>query len=131
MRKIIVLAIMLCASVAFGNYAFKTDMTAENGTVFKRENFCQVMPGTEIFKGVTGLTFDNCNLINCKVPADAIVKECNTSQISFCSHQHPEFVNKGLPVCVTECSHMVDKTEIRIDGVLIDTTYTYEDKPAQ
>lgn len=107
------------------NYSITNELpVAENGQTFESDNFEQAMPDTPIFEGVTGLVFKKCNLINCALPSDAVIVSCNTSQVSRCSHLHSGY---GLTECPEECSHMVEKNEINIDGVLIDTVYTYKD----
>lgn len=97
--------------------------TPQNGDVLEGHNFAQVLPGTAIFEGVTGLTFRGCNLVNCVVPVDAVVEKCNTAQVDRCSHLHA-----GLPyTCEVECRHMTSKEEIVVDGVVVDTLYEYQD----
>lgn len=109
------------------NYGFGTGKAmpdVENGHTFTEYNFMQRDPHTSIFAGKTGLTFVVCNLLNCDVPADAMVDDCLTVQKSMCSHIHPDW---GLDACVDNCSHVVDTDEVWIDGVLMETTYYYED----
>ena len=48
--------------------------------VFIQCNFSQFTPDTELFLNRTGLVFIDCNLVNCKLPADAEADGCNTSQ---------------------------------------------------
>ena len=113
------------------NYAFtsRTPLPEpKNGEVFEYANFTQMLPNTEIFKGVTGLTFKDCNLTNCKLPEDAKVESCLRVQVEFCTNLHPEWVAKGLIECETNCSHVINIDKIRIDGILIDTIYDYKDK---
>lgn len=54
------------------NYSFVTPITCANGTHFLAVNFTQESPWTEPFSA-TGLTFEDCNLCNCLLPADATV----------------------------------------------------------
>lgn len=108
------------------NYSFQQPI-AENNQVFENANFSQVLPHTVVCAGITGLVFRNCNLLNCDVPADAVIESCLTVHKSFCSHLHPELIEKGLPECTTECQHMASKEPIEVDGVVIETIYTYED----
>lgn len=107
------------------NYAFKSPPVVEDGHTFRTDNFMQLVPHTALFAGVTGLTFIDCNLTNCDLPADAVVQGGTFLHISFCSHLH-EF--PGMALCDTECTHMTQKNEIFIDGVLVDTQYEYSDE---
>ena len=108
------------------NYAF-TSPTFANGDVIERCNLSQHTPGTAIASGVTGLTFRDCNLVNCSVPGDAVVEHCNTTQVSRCTNLHPNLIAHGLAAEVENCPHVVDTDEIYIDGTLIDTIYHYAD----
>ena len=75
----------------------------------------QLQPHTPIGEGVTGLVFTNSNLMNCLLPEDAVVGDgCNTAQIDFCFHKHPEF---NLPVEDDNCRHVTDS--IDVDGLII------------
>lgn len=112
------------------NYAFTTGKSlpmVENGHEFKECNFCQLEPNTTIFSGVTGLKFIRCNLTNCTIPIDAVKESCIHRQISFCTNLNPDLTDYGLTGCATECVHMVNKDEVWVDGVLVDTIYEYED----
>lgn len=109
------------------NFAFKNPMDEiEDGGVIDGGNFSQLLPGTAILVGKT-LTINGGNWINVQQQPEWTVNGGNWAQINRCSHLHPELVARGLPECVVECNHMMDKTEVVIDGVLIDTIYTYED----
>lgn len=114
-----------------GNYSFKTkDLPKpdEKGVV-EGHNFTQGTPHTKIYEGMKGLTFRNCNLLNCDVPGDAIVKLCNTGHMTFCSHIWKGWLDKGyISECATECDHVIVKDTITIDGIVVDTSYKYEDK---
>lgn len=103
---------------------FRKAVPCENGDTFRQCNLSQLLPHTTIGEGVTGLIFINCNLINCDVPGDADIESCNVSQISFCSHLHPEW---DMPKCPVECSHVVDTDEIVIDGQVVDVIRHRED----
>ncbi len=108
------------------NYSGSRSLPAvENGQVLTDCNFTQYEPDTAIFEGVAGLTFQNCNLTNCTVPADADVIGCNVTQVSRCSHLHPE-----LPItqCAEDCDHVVDTDILEVDGEVVETIYHYEDK---
>jgi len=112
------------------NYAFTKNIalpSVTNNHVFDGCNFSQAEPNTIIFAGVSGLTFRRCNLSNCQLPADAIIEDCLRIQKSFCSHIHPRWVDKGLPECDEDCSHLVETDEIVIDGVAVDTIKHYKD----
>ena len=117
-----------------GNYSFKTkDLPKpdEKG-VIEGHNFTQGNPHTKIYEGVKGLTFRNCNLINCDVPVDSIVDNCLTCHISFCSHTRPDMLAKGaISECAENCDHVVTIDNVTIDGVVVDTNYTYEDKAVE
>ena len=110
------------------NYAFTTNKdlpVIEDGWNFTNFNFMQKYPNTKIFEGKTDLTFKNCNLMNCDVPNGSTIISCLTTQKSLCSNLYPEF--ELSPACEENCSHVVDTDEIKIDGIVIDTTYHYED----
>ena len=112
------------------NYSFglKPIPDVENGHVFTGDNFCQVLPHTKILIGVTGLKFINCNLTNCDVPVDAVFDGCKPYHVSFCSNEHPKFVEYGLSSCVVDCSHVFSIDTITIDGMLLDVVRYYESK---
>jgi hypothetical protein len=111
-----------------GNYAWTTGKELPDGTVFENDNFHQREPHTAIFSGKSGLTFRNCNLINCDIPADSVVEGGVRCHVSHCSNVHPEWTDKGLTVCDVNCSHVTDTDTVTIDGVAVDTIYHYEDK---
>ena len=108
------------------NFAFKQPIFA-NGDVIQRCNLTQAIPGTAIGSGVTGLTFRNCNLVNCTVPGDATVEHCNTAQIERCANLHPNLLDHGVSPEAENCPHVTDIDEIEIGGIVVDTIYTYED----
>lgn len=112
------------------NYSFSINPipAVENGHTFTGDNFCQFLPHTAILAGVTGLTFKNCNLTNCDAPMDAVFIGCAPRHTSFCSHEHPKWINKGLPVCADNCTHLVSTDTIIIDSVIVDTINHYSDK---
>lgn len=90
------------------------------GDVIEFCNLSQMYPHTNITE-IAGLTFRLCNLVNCDVPADAVIESCNTTQISHCGHLHDDYV------CPVECEHLVSSEDIIIDGVVVDTLREYED----
>ena len=95
-----------------------------NGDTFDACNLMQLVPHTTVCAGVTGLTFRNCNLLNCDLPADAIVEGGLRLHKSFCAHLHPDW---PLDACAEVCSHVVDTDELVVGGMLIETVYHYED----
>lgn len=97
----------------------------DNGEIIEKCNLTQFVPHTEILSGKTGLTFRDCNLINCDVPGDSIIERSNNTQISFCYNLHPE--GYGLDPEPENCPHVVDTDELIVDSVIIDTIYTYKD----
>ena len=52
-----------------------------SGDIFDTCNFSQSEPHTPVLQGLTGLTFINCNLTNCDVPADSSLTNCNATQV--------------------------------------------------
>lgn len=110
------------------NYCFKTTGLPEpvDGVV-EDCNFSQAYPYTPIYTGYSGLTFRRCNLCNCTVPSDSIIDDCGLAQMSWCSHVLPEFAAMGhIAECPTVCEHVVNTDTVTIDGVVVDTIYTYE-----
>lgn len=113
-----------------GNYSFKTTGLPEpvNGVV-EGHNFTQGAPHTAIYTGQTGLTFRNCNLLNCDVPAGSVVEFCNRGHVSFCSHLHDSWLaHARISACAESCTHIIHADAIIIDGVAVDTNYYREDK---
>ncbi len=109
------------------NYAFKDLPVAQNGDKFTMYNLTRLQPHTAIFAGVTGLTFDNCNLTNCDLPPDAVIIGGQPRHREFCANLHPRWVAKGLPSEAENCPHVVDTDTITIDGEVVDTVYHYKD----
>ena len=65
------------------NYCYR-DPEASSGDTFLECNLTQASPNTPILVGLTGLTFQDCNLINCLLPPDSnIIGKCNTNQVEF------------------------------------------------
>ena len=95
-----------------------------NDGLYKGHNFSQMYPHTLIGEGFTGLRFENCNLVNCDVSADAVVVSCNTTQISRCGN----IEGNDDYECIANCAHVVSSEEIEVDSVVIDTLYEYVDK---
>lgn len=65
------------------NWAWRTPDNVSDGDEFVMCNFVQWTPDTDIFAGKTGLKFLQCNLINCRLPADASVNLCNTAENEY------------------------------------------------
>jgi hypothetical protein len=95
-----------------------------NDGIYEGHNFSQKYPHTAIGEGFTGLKFENCNLVNCDVPADTVVVSCNTTQISRCGN----IEGNDDYECAAECKHLVSSEDVMIDGVVIDTLREYADK---
>jgi hypothetical protein len=111
------------------NYSFKEPPNAENGATIEGHNLLRGAPHTAIYEGVTGLTFRGCNMINCVVPEDAVIDSCLMVQVSFCSHNHPKWLEKGyISECASDCEHRTMVDTITIDGTVVDTVNHYEDK---
>jgi hypothetical protein len=112
------------------NYCFDglANFTPQAGDVIEGKNFMQLFPHTAIPN--VPVVFRNCNLVNCDIPNGSMEEGCLHIQVDFCSHIHPELVERGLAECGAECRHMASKEEIVIDGIVVDCIYSYEDKGA-
>lgn len=111
------------------NYAFKNNDDLPDipkNKTFTGCNFFQATPHTPIFEGVVGLTFRDCNLINCDLPNDATVISCNHNHYDFCTNLRPSLLQHGVEACAEECKHVVTKKEIVVDGDGVDTIYLYQ-----
>ena len=97
------------------------DFKPIDGDVVDSCNLSQKYPHTEITT-VPGLTFTNCNLVNCKLPPGSTTEKCNIAQISRCGHLNDDYD------CADECEHMTSSEEILVDGVVADTIREYKDK---
>lgn len=112
------------------NYSFGINPIPDvkDGHTFTGDNFLQAVPHTKILEGKKEITFINCNLTNCDIPAGAKMIECTNPQISFCSHLHPKWAEKAvIAECHEDCSHLVSKEKVMIDGVEIETVKVYDD----
>ncbi len=99
-----------------------------SGDVFEKCNFSRSVPHTEIFKNISGLTFNGCNLFNCDLPSGAVRTGGLHFHKDLCSHIHKNRLLLGeIGECEESCSHVVGTDTITIDGVLVDTIYHYED----
>ena len=77
-----------------------------DGDVLDDSNLAQVVP-TLLFDGIKNLTFKNSNLLNVQLDPDAghVVDDCLWIEKDFCSNNHPEMVEWGLPQCDDNCKH--------------------------
>ena len=102
------------------------EVTVSNGDTFERCNLSRWEQET-LFTGITGLTFKNCNLMNCTVPGDATIQDCLHIQKSICTHiLDDKGVVHSMTPCATSCSHLVDTDTVTIDSVLIVTERYYK-----
>lgn len=71
-----------------------TDAQADvkDGDTLEFCNFAQDEADTPICEGISGLTFVHCNLANCALPKDAVVKDCLHANIA-----RPVYVPDGEP----------------------------------
>ena len=99
------------------NFSFQ-DPECSNGDTFVSCNLTQLLPNTEICKDKKNLTFIDCNLVNCKLPQDITATSCNNTQVSKCTHIHPNLIKRGLTPCAEDCQHRIDdqKHWVEIDG---------------
>lgn len=98
-----------------------TDFNPNPGDIIESCNLFQKYPHTKITE-VVGLTFRMCNLVNCDLPADALVEGMKAYHISYCGH-----LNDGY-TCAIDCEHVVSSEQIIVDGVVVDTLYEYADR---
>jgi len=82
-----------------------------NGSIINEGNFMQANPGTEICKDVKDVIVNGGNWTNCKIPESWIINGGNWVQKEFCSHQYPDWIDKGLNVCSEDCSHKSNEKE--------------------
>jgi hypothetical protein len=77
-----------------------------DGDVLDDSNLSQVVP-TLLFDGIKNLTFNNCNLLNVQLDPDAghVVDDCLWIEKDFCSNNHPQMIEWGLPECDDNCKH--------------------------
>lgn len=95
----------------------------KNGDSIEGYNVSQDLPNTIICEGLTGLTFKNCNLLNCKIPDDAKIDDCLHRQKDFCYHEYYDKIKDTstrplLPVEEENCRHVTDIIEL--DGIVIE-----------
>lgn len=96
----------------------------KNDDEFVGCNFTQKFPFTSIGSGKKNLKFTHCNLLNCKIPADATAENCLQINKSFCYHLHP---GMGLPPEVDNCEHVVKTNNVQVDGQVVAHEYIRED----
>ena len=94
----------------FKNFSFQNPK-CEDGDVFEYCNLTQLSPMTVICEGIAKLTFRSCNLLNCKIPDDAVVDDCLTAQVDKCTNLHSELVEQGLKKCSEDCKHKIGVTK--------------------
>ena len=88
------------------------------GMLIERCQCMQEIAGTDICKGISKLTFKECNLTNAVTPGDAKVERSLRIEKSFCSHLNPHM--KSLPECPKDCVHADAYTPaVEIDGQII------------
>ena len=101
------------------------ELGVKDGDTFEGCNLAQSKPHTKILDGIKNLTFRSCNMRNVDPPDGAVLEDTPNSHWDRCSNLHP---NKSeLTKCKINCKHVVKAEKITIDGVLIDTIYTYKD----
>ena len=92
------------ATITSGNWSFKEPPFLD-GDVVEGGNCSQLIPDTEICSAITDLTINGGNFVNCKPQPGWVINGGNWCQKSFCSHEHPELIAKGLPECAEDCVH--------------------------
>ncbi len=98
----------------FKNINYKRALPeCENGDSFISCNISQLVL-RDICAGKTGLTFTDCNLVNCNLPGDSEVVNCNTAKTDYCAWIHPFF---GLETEPEVCRHVIPELveEIQVD----------------
>lgn len=112
------------------NFALGADTSAvQDGDTLIRCNCIQGRKNTAIFDGVTGLTFEQCNLLNAVPPADATIIGGLVIQRLFCSNLHPDWVDNGLLDPEPEnCPHATWIEPVTVDGLTVaDGYYEYDE----
>ena len=97
-----------------GNFSFSAPPFQDGDTV-TGGNYSQMKPNTEICASVEKLIILGGNFTNCKPQPTWTVIGGNWCQKSFCSHEHPEWVKRGLPVCKEDCTHRADSKKLWVD----------------
>lgn len=65
------------------NYSLTDPAGIDSGDTLVECNLAQQVPGTAILLGRRNLTFTRCNLVNCALPPDSVILDCNTAQVDF------------------------------------------------
>ena len=109
------------------NFSYGRDQSAvKGGDTLWRCNCAQAQE-SDVFPGVSGLTFENCNLKNAVPPADATIIGGQHILHFQCSNIHTDWVDKGLidpePV---DCPHAKQKTVV-IDSETVVEYYEYDE----
>ena len=111
------------ATIERGNWSFRDPGDdIPDGSTINGGNFSQAVPGTVILAGKT-LLINGGNWTNVAIDPAWTVNGGNHTQISWCSHLHPELIPRGLPECAEVCSHTTETIEI-VGG---DDVYVRED----
>ena len=93
------------ATIKHGNWSFKEPGNdVPDGSTIEGGNFSQLVPGTIILKGKK-LTINGGNFVNVKRDPVWTIKGGNWTQVSRCSHLHPEWIAHGLEECPVDCEH--------------------------
>jgi len=101
---------------ASGNYCHGKAVThLASGDTITGGNYSQLVPDTDVFTKLDNITVTGGNFCNCRKPATWTVEGGNWGQVSRCSHEHPEWVAKGLPVCAEDCEHRLGDEKVWVD----------------
>lgn len=108
------------AEIEYRNFSLEhlATFSPQPNDIYINCNFTQKHPHT-VITVVDGLTFQDCNLVNCDTPVSAILVDCNATQISRCGNLNADYT------CEVNCSHVIDTDELEIDGVVVETIYHY------
>ena len=123
-----------------GNFSFNPNPECENGDTFggviqykgkplqTSFNLTQLFPHTAVCVGKTGLILGVGNQTNCDFPDGT--QGAVARHMSFCSHEHPEWIARGLPECAEDCEHEIieDRDTVEVGGVVYVLKRYYEDK---
>ena len=101
------------AIIKSGNFSF-SEPPLKNGDVVEGGNFSQLVPHTEICKGVTKITINGGNFVNCKPQDDWIINGGNWCQKEYCTNELPELIERGLTPCAVDCKHRSDEKIERV-----------------
>jgi len=97
-----------------GNYAFK-EPSFQDGDTVEDGNYCQLQPNTEICKNIKNIIINGGNFVNVKPQSAWTINGGNWVQKEFCTHQHPNFINRGLTPCAENCSHRQGENKQWVD----------------